>query len=87
MNEKELRKSELLRMGNEAALMRELNNSPMWDMVVKHLTAQREEFIDRMIRGTKEGFEYRKGFIEGLEMALGTPKQLVDLYEFNLQGR
>lgn len=83
----ELRKAELSQMGHESALMRELTQSQGWECLLKHLTAYRDDSVDRMLRGTKEGFEYRKGFIEGLEVALGLPKMVMDRYEGTLQER
>ena len=80
-----IRKAELLRMSNEAALMQELRRSPMGDCMTAHLEAHLLDATERMIRGKLDDFLYYKGFIEGLRTARGLPERLIELYHARMK--
>ena len=81
-----VRKAELLRLSNEAALMQELQRSPMGECVVAHLDGQILDTTERMLRGKMDDFLYYKGLIEGLRLARGLPEHLINLYHTRMRG-
>lgn len=75
------RKADLMRLGVKAALMRELLHTPMWESYAALLTEGIDENIHRMILGTKDEFEYRKGVVTALRQALATPELVIQQAE------
>lgn len=62
----------------KAASMRFLINLTEWDTYTNDLRTLETEAVDEMIQGDKAGFEYLKGKIAGLRLALGQPEVVIN---------
>lgn len=70
-------KADLARLGVQAALMKELIRSPMWDCYVEYIEKMIEDAIERMLNGTKEDFEAHRGAVKGFRDALRIPENII----------
>ena len=70
-------KANVMRLGMQAALMKELLHTPMWECYAEYLDLMIEDSVARTLQGTKEQFDYHKGVVMGLRDALTLPQSVI----------